>query len=120
VALCSGLAPLINNHFGRRALFRGRLRLHAINATALIEMTVTTAALSEPGAWPVSWFVGRAFEYVVADELTATKIYEFFKGRRASGRAGLPGILPREPFRGTPVRLIECPGASSPLRAGTR
>jgi hypothetical protein len=37
VALCSGLAPLINNHFGRRALLRGRLRLHAINATALIE-----------------------------------------------------------------------------------
>jgi hypothetical protein len=44
VALCSGLAPLINNHFGRRALLRGRLRLHAINATALIEETVTTAA----------------------------------------------------------------------------
>ena len=35
MALCSGLAPLINNHFGRRALLRGRLRLHAINATAL-------------------------------------------------------------------------------------
>ena len=44
MALCSGLAPLINNHFGRRALLRGRLRLHAINATALIEETVTTAA----------------------------------------------------------------------------
>jgi len=44
VALCSGLASLINNHFGRRALLRGRLRLHAINATALIEETVTTAA----------------------------------------------------------------------------
>ena len=54
MALCSGLAPLINNHFGRRALLRGRLRLHAINATALIEETMTTAALSEPGAWPVS------------------------------------------------------------------
>jgi hypothetical protein len=40
VALCSGLASLINNHFGRRALLRGRLRLHAINATALIEETV--------------------------------------------------------------------------------
>ena len=40
MALCSGLAPLINNHFGRRALLRGRLRLHAINATALIEETV--------------------------------------------------------------------------------
>ena len=64
VALCSGLASLINNHFGRRALLRGRLRLHSINATALIEETVTTAALSEPGAWPVSWFVRRAFEYV--------------------------------------------------------
>ena len=37
MALCSGLAPLINNHFGRRALLRGRLRLHAINATALID-----------------------------------------------------------------------------------
>jgi hypothetical protein len=37
VALCSGLASLINNHFGRRALLRGRLRLHAISATALIE-----------------------------------------------------------------------------------
>ena len=44
MALCSGLASLINNHFGRRALLRGRLRLHAINATALIEETVTTAA----------------------------------------------------------------------------
>ena len=44
MALCSGLAALINNHFGRRALLRGRLRLHAINATALIEETVTTAA----------------------------------------------------------------------------
>ena len=44
VALCSGLAPLANNHFGRGALLRGRLRLHAINATALIEETVTTAA----------------------------------------------------------------------------
>ena len=41
MALCSGLAPLINNHFGRRALLRGRLRLHAINATALIEETMT-------------------------------------------------------------------------------
>jgi len=40
VALCSGLATLINNHFGRRALLRSRLRLHAINATALIEETV--------------------------------------------------------------------------------
>ena len=40
MALCSGLAPLINNHFGRRALLWGRLRLHAINATALIEETV--------------------------------------------------------------------------------
>lgn len=40
MALCSGLAPLINNHFGRRALLRGRLRLHAINATSLIEETV--------------------------------------------------------------------------------
>ena len=44
MALCSGLAPLVSNHFGRRALLRGRLRLHAINATALIEETVTTAA----------------------------------------------------------------------------
>ena len=40
MALCSGLAPLINNHFGGRPLLRGRLRLHAINATALIEETV--------------------------------------------------------------------------------
>ena len=40
MALCSGLASLINNHFGRRALLRGRLRLHAINATALIDETV--------------------------------------------------------------------------------
>jgi hypothetical protein len=37
VALCAGLAPLNNNHFGRRALLRGRLRLYAITATALIE-----------------------------------------------------------------------------------
>ena len=37
MALCSGLAPLANNHFGGSALLRGRLRLHAINATALIE-----------------------------------------------------------------------------------
>jgi hypothetical protein len=35
VALCSGLAPLANNHFGGRTLLRRRLRLHAINATAL-------------------------------------------------------------------------------------
>jgi hypothetical protein len=84
VALCSGLAPLINNHFGRRALLRGRLRLRAINATALIEATVTTAALSEPGAWPVFMVVRRAFEYAGADELAATKIYEFCKGRHAS------------------------------------
>jgi hypothetical protein len=40
VALCAGLAPLNNNHFGRRALLRGRLRLYAITATALIEETV--------------------------------------------------------------------------------
>jgi hypothetical protein len=40
VALCSGLAPLTNNHFGGRTLLRSRLRLHAINATALIEETV--------------------------------------------------------------------------------
>ena len=41
MALCSGLAPLVSNHFGRRALLRGRLHLHAINATALIEETVS-------------------------------------------------------------------------------
>ena len=40
VALCSGLAPLTNNHFGGRTLLRSCLRLHAINATALIEETV--------------------------------------------------------------------------------
>ena len=85
MALCSGLASLINNHFGRRALLRGRLRLHAINATALIEETVTTAARNR-GTWPVSWFVRRAFEYAGADELTATRRYEFCKGRRAPGR----------------------------------
>ena len=38
MALCSGLAPLTNNHFGRCALLWGRLRLHAINATAPIEL----------------------------------------------------------------------------------
>jgi hypothetical protein len=37
VALCSGLAPLANNHFGGCPLLRCRLRLHAINA---IEETV--------------------------------------------------------------------------------
>ena len=36
MALCSGLAPLANNHFGRGALLRGRLRLPAINPAALI------------------------------------------------------------------------------------
>ena len=40
MALCSGLAPLANNHFGGCPLLRCRLRLHAINATALIEETV--------------------------------------------------------------------------------
>ena len=60
VALCSGLAPLINNHFGRRALLRGRLRLRAINATALIEATVRRPALSNRGRGRFSWsFAGR-------------------------------------------------------------
>ena len=40
MALCPVLAPLTDDHFGRRAMLRGRLRLHAINATALIEETV--------------------------------------------------------------------------------
>jgi len=83
VALCSGLASLINNHFGRRALLRGRLRLHAINATALIEETVTTAA---PNRDVAGFIVRRAFECAGADELTATRSYEFCKGRRAPGR----------------------------------
>ena len=72
MALSQAWLPFYN-HFGRRALLRGRLHLHAINATALIEETVSDkAALSEPGAWPVSWSFRWAFEYAGADELTAT------------------------------------------------
>ena len=58
MALCSGLAPLINNHFGRRALLRGRLRLHAINATALIEETVIFCVNS--AGWSSSKFCADA------------------------------------------------------------
>ena len=48
MALCAGLAPLNNNHFGRRALLRGR-RLYAITATALIEEMVIFCVNSAAG-----------------------------------------------------------------------
>ena len=85
MALCSGLASLINNHFGRRALLRGRLRLHAINATALIEETVTVGAPNRGRGRFMVASAGRS-EDAGADELTATRSYEFCKGRRAPGR----------------------------------
>ena len=34
---------------------------------------MTRTALSEPGAWSVSWSFCWAFEYAGADELTATQ-----------------------------------------------
>jgi hypothetical protein len=67
VALCSGLAPLTNNHFGRCALLWGRLRLHAINATALIELEMVLSSAIDKDrpdhtVYSGDWDAGRICE----------------------------------------------------------
>ena len=56
MALCSGLAPLTNNHFGRGALLRGRLRLPAIKPAALISSVSDMQRIFAPGGpWATPW-----------------------------------------------------------------
>jgi hypothetical protein len=106
--------PLINNHFGRRALLRGRLRLHAINATALIEETVTTAALSARGVAGHRSFAGRLNKPARTNSRQPRSMNFSRDGAR---QVGAPRQRPREPFRGTPApdRMSRCVPAEGRL-----